>query len=85
MAESQKVTHPNRICHYIMVADVKKAKKATWLKKEEQEQEVEQKHHLSVTSFVKSHFSLFKGQMMLHAMRCLEDLGTLGFDIEVTR
>ena len=62
-----------------------KAKKATWLKKEEQEQEVEQKHHLSVTSFVKSHFSLFKGQMMLHAMRCLEDLGTLGFDIEVTR
>ena len=27
MAESQKVTHPNRINHYIMVAEVKKPKK----------------------------------------------------------
>ena len=29
LAESQKVTHPNRISHYIIVAEVKKQKKAT--------------------------------------------------------
>ena len=28
LAESQKVTHPNRISHYIMVAEVKKPKLA---------------------------------------------------------
>ena len=33
LAKSQKVTHPSRISHYIMVAEVKKPKKATWLKK----------------------------------------------------
>ena len=33
LARSQKVTHPSRISHYIMVAEVKKPKKATWLKK----------------------------------------------------
>ena len=34
MAESQKVTHPNRISHYIMVAEVKKPKKLNdWKKK----------------------------------------------------
>ena len=29
LAESQKVTHPNRINHYIIVAEVKKLRKAT--------------------------------------------------------
>ena len=29
LSESQKVTHPNRISHYIMVAEVKKPRKAT--------------------------------------------------------
>jgi len=29
LAESQKVTHPNGISHYIIVAEVKKQKKAT--------------------------------------------------------
>ena len=33
LTESRKVTHPNRINHYIMVAEVKNPKKATWLKK----------------------------------------------------
>ena len=33
LARSQKVSHSSRISHYIMVAEVKKPKKATWLKK----------------------------------------------------